>query len=356
MVGIALLGAGIFAREQHLPAIEAVGHLNLKAVYSRSQEAAISLAKQARDRVDIYFDSPPISGRSLDDLLARSDIAAVSSCATILVQPQLIRKALRAGKHVLSEKPIAQDTETAMDLVQWYNSQSSPPIWAVAENFRFNESLRYAEMKTREMGGKLASFRLSYYGLIKKENKYFKTEWRKAPEFQGGFLLDSGIHFIASLRLLLGAIGQEAKELLALSSLLKEHLHPVDTIHAIMSTTDSRHGTVCISFGVEHKSTLEIEIISTQGVVVWTPVSVKSIIKSDSGESMNETKEFIYNNGVKAEFEAFGQAILEDCPDTRQAPLEALNDLALLQGLLESAGCHGLMKIVNQSEDQIIHS
>ncbi|KAF5598667.1 Oxidoreductase [Fusarium pseudocircinatum] len=346
MIGIALLGAGIFAREQHLPAIEAVGHLNLKAVYSRSEQAAISLAKQARDRVDIYFDSPPISGRSLDDLLARSDIAAVSACATILVQPQLIRKALRAGKHVLSEKPIAQDTEIAMDLVQWYSAQSKPPIWAVAENFRFNESLKFAEMKTREMGGELASFRLSYYGLIKKDNKYFKTEWRKDPEFQGGFLLDSGIHFIASLRLLLNAIGQEAKEVMALSSLLKKHLHPVDTIHAVVSTTGSRHGTVCISFGVEHKSKLEIEIISTRGAVVWTPVSVASNIKPDCGESTNESKEFIYNNGVKAEFDAFCQAILQEFPDSRQSPLEALEDLALLQGLLESAKCNGLMKLV----------
>ncbi|KAJ4022773.1 hypothetical protein NW766_001820 [Fusarium irregulare] len=356
MVGIALLGAGIFAREQHLPAIEAVEHFNLKAVYSRSEQAALSLATLARDDVDIYFDSPPISGRSLDDLLERSDIAAVSSCATILVQPQLIRKALQAGKHVLSEKPIAQDTKTAMGLVKWYNSQSNPPIWAVAENFRFNESLRFAQMKIREMGGQLASFRLSYYGLIKKENKYFKTEWRKAPEFQGGFLLDSGIHFIASLRLLLGAIGQEAKEVMALSSLLEKHLHPVDTIHAIVSTTDSRHGTICISFGVEHKSTLEIEIISTRGVVVWTPVSVKSMIKSDSGESMNETKEFTYNNAVVAEFEAFGQAILQNSPDPRQNPLEALSDLSLLQGLLESAESNGCRKVVGLSGDQNIHS
>ncbi|KAF5970663.1 Oxidoreductase [Fusarium coicis] len=294
MVGIALLEAGIFAREQHLPAIEAVEYLSLKAVYSRSEQAAISLAKKARDSVDIYFDSSPRSGKSLDDLLARSDIAAVSACATILVQPQLIRKALIAGKHVLSEKPIAQNTETAMDLVQWYNAQSKPPIWAVAENFRFNESLKYAEMKTREMGG------------------------RKAPGFQGDFLLDSGIHFIASLRLLLNAIGQEAK----------------------------RHGTVCISFGAEHKSTLEIEIISTRGVVVWTPVSVASIIKPESGESTNETKEFIYNNGVKAEFEAFCQAMLQNFPDSRQSPPEALDDLALLQGLLKSAKCNGLMKLV----------
>ena len=179
---------------------------------------------------------------------------------------------------------------------------------------------------------------------------------RKAPELQGGFLLDSGVHFIASLRLLLDAIGEKANEVLALSSLLEKHLHPADTIHAIVSTTDSRRGTICISFGVEHKSTLEIEIISTRGVVVWTAVSVKSMIKSDSGESMEETKEFIYNNAVMAEFEAFGQAILQNSPDPRHSPLEALNDLSFLQCLLESAESNGSIKAVDLIGDQNIHS
>ncbi|KAF4960431.1 hypothetical protein FSARC_10491 [Fusarium sarcochroum] len=346
MVGIALLGAGIFAREQHLPAIQATTCFELKAVYSRSEEAATSLAQQAGVKVDIYFDSPATSGRSLDDLLARTDISAVSTCVTILAQPRLIQKAVIAGKHVLSEKPIAHDMKTATELIKWYNSQPNAPIWAVAENFRFNESLGYAESRVQAIGGQLTTCRLSYYGSVKKNNKYVNTDWRKTPEFQGGFLLDSGIHFVASLRLLLNAIGQEVKQVVAFSSLLEEHLPPVDTVHAIVSTNRSRNGTICISFGVEHKSGLEIEIVTTNGAVVWTPVSVKSTTKLNSDGSIDETKEFVYNNAVRNEFEAFGEAILTGSPDLRQAPLEALRDLALLQALLESAEGNGLVKAV----------
>ncbi|KAF4443751.1 oxidoreductase-like protein [Fusarium austroafricanum] len=350
MVGIALLGAGIFAREQHLPAIEATGCLELKAVYSRSEEAASSLAQHAGCEVDIYFDDPAMSGRSLDDLLARSDIDAVSSCVTILAQPRLIKKALSAGKHVISEKPIAQNTECAMELIKWYHCLPNAPIWAVAENFRFNESLNHAESQVRATGGQLRSCRLSYYGLVSKDSKYFNTEWRQSPEFQGGFLLDSGIHFVASLRLLLNAMGQDVEKLVAFSNLLEEHLQPIDTIHAILSTTGSQNGTICISFGVKHKSGLEIEIITTNGVVVWTPVSVKTITSADSGGMISETKEFVYNNGVKAEFAAFGKAIVTGCPDSRQTPSQALKDLALLQALLESAQSNGLVN-VNKFKD-----
>ncbi|KAF5020451.1 hypothetical protein F66182_7530 [Fusarium sp. NRRL 66182] len=346
MVGIALLGAGIFARDQHLPAIQSTSCLELKAVYSRSEEAATSLSQQANVKVDIYFDRPVIAGRSLDDLLARTDISAVSTCVTILAQPRLIKKAILAGKHVLSEKPVSRNTETAMELIRWYNSLPNAPIWAVAENFRFNESLKYAESKIRMVGGQLTTCRLNYYGFIKKTNKYANTEWRKTPDFQGGFLLDSGIHFVASLRLLLSAVGQHVKKLVAFSSLLEEHLIPVDTVHAAISTNDSRNGTICISFGIEHKSALEIEIVTTNGSILWTPVSVKSTTKLSSGDSFDETRDFVYNNAVKAEFEAFSEAISTSTPDPRQTPLEALSDLALLQALLESAESNGSVKVV----------
>lgn len=50
----------------------------------------------------------------------------------------------------------------------------------------------------------------------------------------------------------------------------------------------------------------------------------------------------MYNNAVNAEFEAFGQAVLTGTPDPRQAPVEALKDLRILQGLLDS-GSHNAM-------------
>jgi len=129
-IGIAILGAGIFPREgkhkavckfddtdppsEHMPAIQACDSLSLKAIYSRSEASATALAKSAD--VDAYFDSPKSPSKSLDDLLQRKDIHAVIIALPILVQPAIIKKALSAGKHVLSEKPIATDVATAEGL------------------------------------------------------------------------------------------------------------------------------------------------------------------------------------------------------------------------------------------------
>lgn len=42
-IGIAIIGAGIFAREEHKPAVDACKDLELKAIYSRSKGSAEGL-------------------------------------------------------------------------------------------------------------------------------------------------------------------------------------------------------------------------------------------------------------------------------------------------------------------------
>ncbi|KAK3315845.1 hypothetical protein B0H66DRAFT_272339 [Apodospora peruviana] len=348
MVGIALLGAGIFAKEEHLPAIQAASTsgTSLKAVYSRSQKSAEALASFAGHEVDIYFDSPSTDGgKSLDDLLRRDDIDAVVVALPILAQPAVIEKALRAGKHVLSEKPVAGDLDAARRLLGWYESNDGlasgrgKPIWAVAENFRFIAGLEYAAAQVKEVGGKLVTFRLQMNSFVKPENKYFNTEWRKVPDYQGGFLLDGGVHFIAGLRLLLAAAGgQEIKQLAGFSGLLEERLPPVDTVHAVAVTQDGKSGTIGISFGTEFKSGLEVEIVTTNGAVIWNPKLVKTMTRGDGDEKAEAKKDFGQDSGVKAEVEAFVKSIVagKNEVDSRQSPLEALKDLEIIQRLLES--------------------
>jgi predicted dehydrogenase len=68
-------------------------------VYSRSKKSASALLPN--ESVDIYSDdSGP--GKGLDDLLARKDIEAVDVVLPIVNQPDVIKKSLLAGKHVVS--------------------------------------------------------------------------------------------------------------------------------------------------------------------------------------------------------------------------------------------------------------
>jgi len=90
---------------EHLPAIERSGLYDVKAVYSRSKKSAKALIPDGS--VDIYSeDSGP--GKELDDLLSRRDIQAVDVVLPINNQPDVIRKALKAGKHVVCSNPFAE--------------------------------------------------------------------------------------------------------------------------------------------------------------------------------------------------------------------------------------------------------
>ncbi len=163
---------------EHLPAIEACSLYRLKAVYSRSQKSAEAFKAQSKAGagVDTYFDSPEAEGKSLDHVLARDDVEAVIVCLPIPAQAAVIKKALAAGKHVFSEKPVAGDVASASALLGWHAALASPPVWAVAENFRFMKGLRLAADKARDLGGELVGFYLTMGTLIQPDNKFWNTD------------------------------------------------------------------------------------------------------------------------------------------------------------------------------------
>jgi hypothetical protein len=73
-IGIAIIGSGIFAKEEHLPAIQDTPSLDLRAVYSRSLKSAKALSEKLSD-VELYSDDQ--DSKKFDDLLKRNDIKGV---------------------------------------------------------------------------------------------------------------------------------------------------------------------------------------------------------------------------------------------------------------------------------------
>lgn len=209
--GVAILGSGIFAKEgeskqilnslspnihhivvtftAHLPALKALGSLApaLKAVYSRSKKSASELAAEAVDllhqKPEIYHDGDPSA--NLDTLLSRSDISTVIVVLPITLQPSIVLKALAAGKHVISEKPVAPDVVSGLKLIATYEAEYKPKglVWRVAENFEVEPGYTTAAEAIR-VGkiGKVIFFSSRGVGCMDKESKWYKTPWRTVPD------------------------------------------------------------------------------------------------------------------------------------------------------------------------------
>lgn len=345
--GIALVGSGIFAKEEHLPAVQATQLLNLKAVYSRSLKSAKSLSEHLPG-VELY--SEDSEGRTYDDLLKRDDVKGViiayvhfyttnsrqisiltSGSLPILAQPEYIKKALSAGKHVLAEKPIAKDVATAKELIAWTSDSSNTnATYSVAENFRYQDSFLYAAEQVASLG-RILTFRSRVSMFVKPGGKYFETPWRKVPEYQGGFLLDGGVHFVAGTRLLLEGGDEKVKRLSAYTAQLQEHLPPVDTLHATLQLGSGASGTLSVSFGTTDSGS-EYFVASEKGTVT---VTRSKVVVSRDGKQ--DTKEFPEEgSGVKQEVKAWAEGLAQGKPNARQSPEEALEDLKILEAALKS--------------------
>ncbi|KAI1809675.1 NAD(P)-binding protein [Poronia punctata] len=340
-IGIALIGGGIFMKEQHLPAALASSLLSIKAVWSRSQKSAEETAKLAADggaTVDVYSsESGP--GKSYDDILKRSDISGVIIALPILDQPAYIEKALLAGKHVLAEKPLAKDIETAAKLLEFYKkvSPETKATLAIAENFRFMKGFAAAAEEIKKLG-RMTGFVLRINSMMDKSNKYYNTSWRLKPEHQGGFLLDGGVHYAAGLRRLLGP-EHAAASVTALTSLITDHLPPKDTINAIIQTKDGVVGSYIHSAGTTLDAQ-EYHIGCEHGYVKAMPDGV--IVGHGSGPNAKvEEKKFDKTSGVKEEVQAWAEGLVSGKPNPEQSPEQALADLELVEKMLKSGDQDG---------------
>ncbi|KAL7784878.1 hypothetical protein V8C37DRAFT_395207 [Trichoderma ceciliae] len=338
-MGVAIIGGGLFVKDSHLPAVLKCDLFSLVAIYSRSLKSAQETAGLIPDSVtrpDLYAeDAGP--NKSYRDLLQRDDISAVIIALPILAQPSFIEAALSAGKHVLAEKPIAKDVSAARTLVA--NAQricsTSNATFAVAENVRFFPSFAYAASEATKFG-KVHNFSVRVLWHIEADNKWFNTAWRKKPDYQGGFLLDAGVHWAAATRLLLAGDENKPKTVQAFTAQMREHLPPIDTVNAIIETQSGATGVFQNSAGSLLQA-FEWSFSYEKGTVQIVGETVT--VKPAGGEEF--VKEFSRTNGVTEEVAAWAQSLLEGRVNPLQAPEQALADLEFVEKMFTSGDENG---------------
>ncbi|KAL1956917.1 hypothetical protein VTO42DRAFT_6664 [Malbranchea cinnamomea] len=343
MVGIAILGAGIFAKEAHVPALVA-NKANILAVYSRSTKSAESLVASVSaaggdvSNIAVYSDEKP--GHGLDELLQRSDIHAVDIALPILVQPDVVRRSLAAGKHVLCEKPIAKDVSDAAELVAEYERVYAPRnlVFSIAEQFRYDRGFaRAREIVASGEIGDVTHVHAREWWAVQPGTKYYETEWRKHPEYQGGFILDAGVHFVALIRTVTGL---EIVETKSIATQHWPHLPPTDTVNAALRFSNGATGSLSFSCA-SNKPCFEYIFIGSKGSLTITSAlspDKQSLLTVESVEAKTKRREIREGNGVFEEIKAFLSAAESGTPEKYGNPREALADVAVIESICSGGG------------------
>jgi predicted dehydrogenase len=324
-IRLALIGAGIFARDAHVPSlISHPDHFEITAIYSRTRASAEALAAHLPHRTEIYTD--------LDVLLARADIEAVDILLPIQALPGAISRSMAAGKHLLSEKPIAANMATGWQLItqhaHYSNSEWPNLVWMVGENWRYETAfVQAADLIRAGAIGTPLTFHWALYAPFNANSKYYHTPWRHDSSVPGGFIVDGGVHHAAALRLILG----EVTAVSATARHVVPDLPPPDTVAATLTFANGVVGTYIATYATAAPWPPFLYIGGSEGSL---RVLRKEIELTPNGKTERiETSGF---DGVEKELLAFADTIRHGTPH-RNTPQEALADLAVIEAMLTSA-------------------
>ncbi|HTB35073.1 MAG TPA: Gfo/Idh/MocA family oxidoreductase [bacterium] len=315
---LGLIGTGIAAERLYLPRLQKLrGHLRLEACANRTRSKAVAFAKLAK--VPLVFDTA-------EALLACPDLDAVLISLPIELQPAMVLKALRAGKHVLSEKPVAGSLAQGRALLkQAAPFQHRGLRWMVGENFRFWP--QGLQLRTWLEQGRLGDVRLvevRQLGLTDERVPYFHTAWRTRPKFVGGFVTDAGVHLAHVVRSCFGL----PLEIRRLTAQYNPMLRPLDTVVAALRFPGGILGswTSCYA-AADSGPILTVRGSKANAVFTW----------HDSQLQAHGSKPLMGaagGNGMSRQFKHFAEAV-RGGTEFEVNPAETLADLAFMQGLVQ---------------------
>ena len=201
-IRLGVIGTGMAFERLHLPALQQLqDKYQIVAICDQNQD------KLERWRQELGLD-PSAAYTDYRQMLKRSDIDAFDILVPIESNFTLMETVAQAGKPIICEKPLAptrEQAEKARNLSKKYNV----PI-LIAENYRYNEENNIIRdlVRTKAIGdviyfmhNRMINFPHDMY-----QDTFAATDWRQHPRFPGGVIYDTGVHDVAALRHIFGAI------------------------------------------------------------------------------------------------------------------------------------------------------
>jgi predicted dehydrogenase len=276
----------------------------------------------------------------LDAALANPDDAIFFDAGTTLMRADLLSRALDAGKHIYSEKPISDDLQVAVDLAR--KARGSGLKHGVVADKLFLPGLQKLRI-LRDSGffGRMLSVRCEFgYWVFEGDwgVEPQRPSWNYRKEDGGGIILDMLCHWRYVIDNLFG-------EIKSVSCLGATHIperidekgkpYKADADDAAYATFELENGVVAQfnsswTVRVRRDDLVTFQVDGTHGSAVagltrcWSQARVntpKPVWNPDQPQTMNFYDQWeqvpdtaTYDNGFKAQWEMFLRHVAEDGP------------------------------------------
>lgn len=271
------------------------------------------------------------------DIVNNKDINVVSVAIPDQEHKKVCCDLLRAGKHVLCEKPLALTREDIEEIIK--AADESGAKFMVGQICRFTPAFEKAK-ELIEAGtiGELYFIESEYAHDYMK----FLENWRADPKRHG--VIGGGCHAVDLIRWLAG----DPVEVFAYGThKLLPQVDYDDATIAIMKFNDNLAGKVFVSTGCKRDYTMRTVIYGTKGTIICdnTSPTMTLFVTDEEGVTQDpQTIEIDVNNhNAVKEFEVFADAILNDKPILTDAR-EGAKTVEVCLSIVEAANTGKIVK------------
>lgn len=327
-IGWGIMGCGQLADAQIAPAIRQTPNAKLVAVLSRDEEKGRQFAaKHSASR----------SYHRLDDFLADPDIQAVYVVTPPVLHCSQVLASVKAGKHVLVDKPMAMNVAEAAHMVD--AARRAGVKLMVGFMMRYNPYNRKARDMIRQGAiGKVVH--ISVHACYQRGPTPFN--WRLDPAISGGgSLMDMGSHGIDLLRF----FGGEIAEITAFVG-NRVYDYPVeDSAVGLMKFADGGTGFLDASFS-ERQTPRRIEVLGSEGsLYIHDTIGRRPDGRIDA--FLNGTMQAVTTDAANiyvGQINELTLAIIEN-RDPDGGGDQGLRNMQIIHAMYESARCGKYMKV-----------
>jgi predicted dehydrogenase len=194
-IKVGIIGMG-YIGVSHLEAIRRIGFTELVAV--ADVNTALARKKAAEFFIPKCYDT-------VEALLADPEIQAVHNCTPNNLHFEINQKIIKAGKHILSEKPLAKNSDESGKMVELLTRH---PKTVAAVNFNYRMNPLVQEMRNKVASGEIGKVTLAH-GSYLQDWLLYETDynWRIEPDISGPSrcVADIGSHWMDAVQHVVGA-------------------------------------------------------------------------------------------------------------------------------------------------------